>query len=103
MKRLIELLRKSGAKEVHVRIASPIVAYPCYFGIDTPRRSQLIGSNLSEEGMGVELGADSMGFLSIGGLLDSLDSKSFCLGCFNGIYPVSAPFEADKFMFERKE
>lgn len=103
MKRLIELLRKSGAKEVHVRIASPIVAYPCYFGIDTPRRSQLIGSSLSEEEMGMELGADSMGFLSIGALLDSLDSKSFCLGCFNGIYPVSAPFEADKFIFERKE
>ncbi|MBZ4664232.1 MAG: amidophosphoribosyltransferase [Caloramator sp.] len=103
MKRLIELLRKNGAKEVHVRIASPIVKYPCYFGIDTPRRSQLIGSNLNEEEIGRELGADSIGFLSIEGLLDALDAKSFCLGCFNGIYPVSAPFEADKFMFERKE
>lgn len=103
MKRLVELLRKSGAKEVHVRIASPVVSYPCYFGIDTPRRSQLIGSNSREEEIGREIGADSIGFLSMDGLLDALGSKHFCLGCFNGVYPVSAPYEADKFMFERKE
>lgn len=103
MRRLVDLLKKSGAKEVHVRIASPVVAYPCYFGIDTPYRSQLIGANKDIEDISREIGADSLDFLSIDGLLKALNRDGFCLGCFNGTYPVSAPLEADKFQFERKE
>ncbi|WP_083490409.1 amidophosphoribosyltransferase [Caloramator mitchellensis] len=103
MRRLIDILRKSGAKEVHVRIASPKVAYPCYFGIDTPYRSQLIGAVKSVEEIGREIGADSLAFLSIEGLLKALNKESFCLGCFSGTYPVSAPLEIDKFQFERNE
>lgn len=102
-KRLIELLKRAGAKEVHFRISSPVVKYPCYFGIDTPRRMDLIGSKLSLEEIRDEIGADSLGYLSIEGLLSSLDEKKgFCLGCFNGVYPLAAPMEMDKLQFERR-
>ena len=93
-RKLVETLRKAGAKEVHFRISSPVVKYPCYFGIDTPYRSELIGARLTVEEISKEIGADSLGFLSIDALLDSLGKgKGFCLGCFSGVYPVSAPIE----------
>lgn len=102
-KRLVEILKRAGAKEVHFRSASPIVKYPCYFGVDTPHRKELIGSNLDIESIRKEIGADSLGYLSIDGLLSSLGKdKGFCLGCFNGIYPISAPIEQDKLQFEGK-
>lgn len=90
-KRLVEILRKAGAKEVHFRASSPAVKYPCYFGIDTPYRSQLIGANLDIDEIKEAIGADSLGYLSIEGLLKSLDSsKGYCLGCLNGTYPIAA-------------
>jgi len=93
-RRLVEILRKAGAKEVHFRVASPIVKYPCYFGIDISYRKELIGSNCSVEDICKEIGADSLGYASIEGLLNSFEEKKgFCLGCFNGIYPVSVPIE----------
>jgi len=93
-RKLVETLRKAGAKEVHFRISSPVVKYPCYFGIDTPYRSELIGARLTVEEINTEIGADSLGFLSIDGLLESMGKdKGFCLGCFSGVYPVSAPIE----------
>lgn len=102
-KRLVELLRRAGAKEVHFRAASPIVKHPCYFGIDTSSRGELIGSYMSVEEIGAQIGADSLGYLSIEGLLKALgEDKGFCLGCLNGIYPVSAPIETDKLHLERR-
>ncbi|MEW9095116.1 MAG: amidophosphoribosyltransferase [Clostridiaceae bacterium] len=96
-RKLIELLRKAGAKEVHFRVAAPVVEYPCYFGIDTPYRDGLIGAQMSVEQIKDELGCDSLGYLSIEGLLNALGKdKGFCLGCFDGIYPVSAPLEVSK-------
>lgn len=93
-RKLVETLRKAGAKEVHFRICSPVVKYPCYFGIDTPHRSELIGAKLSVDEINKEIGSDSLGFLSTEALLDSLQAgKGFCLGCFSGVYPVSAPIE----------
>lgn len=93
-RKLVETLRKAGAKEVHFRISSPVVKYPCYFGIDTPYRSELIGARLTVEEINTEIGADSLGFLSIDGLLESMGKgKGFCLGCFSGVYPLSAPIE----------
>ena len=101
-KRLVEILRKAGAKEVHFRVSSPVVKYPCYFGIDTPYRNDLIGANASVEEIREEIGADSLGYLSMEGFLNSLGvDKGFCLGCFNGIYPVSAPMEISKEHLER--
>lgn len=99
-KKLVEALRKSGAKEVHFRIASPAVKFPCYFGIDTPYRSDLIGAHKSVEEIRETIGADSLSYLSINGLLKTFGNKqNYCLGCFKGIYPVSAPMEKEK-MFE---
>jgi len=95
-RRLVEALRKAGAKEVHFRIASPVVKYPCYFGIDTPYRKELIGAQLDIEDIRNEIGVDSLSYLSLEGLLKSLGSNKFCLGCFNGVYPVAAPIETDK-------
>lgn len=91
-KRLVEMLRKAGAKEVHFRAASPMVKYPCYFGIDTPHRNELMASLADMEKIREQIGSDSIGYLSINGLLSALDEEQgFCLGCFNGIYPISAP------------
>lgn len=102
-RRLVELLRKAGAREVHFRVASPIVKYPCYFGIDTPHRKELIGAHAEVEAIREEIGSDSLGYLSIDGLLSALgENKGFCLGCFNGIYPISAPIETEKLHLERK-
>lgn len=96
-RKLVETLRKGGAKEVHLRISSPIVKYPCYFGIDTPYRSGLIGADATVEEINDQIGADSLGYISIEGLLETLNAdKGFCIGCFNGVYPVSAPMETPK-------
>lgn len=101
-RRLVEMLRKCGAKEVHFRVSSPIVKYPCYFGIDTPYRSELIGANSTLEQIREEIGADSLGYISIEGMLESFgDKHAFCLGCFNGVYPVSTPMETPKERLER--
>jgi len=101
-KKLIDLLRRAGAKEVHFRISSPVVQYPCYFGIDTPYRKELIGSGNTVDEIKEIIGADSLGYISMEGLVNSMNpDKGFCLGCFNGVYPVSAPIEASKEHLER--
>lgn len=101
-RRLVELLRGAGAKEVHFRVSSPVVKYPCYFGIDTSHRKDLIGANNTIDQIREEIGADTLGYISIEGLLECFGGiNSFCLGCFNGIYPMSAPLELDKDYLER--
>jgi amidophosphoribosyltransferase len=101
-RRLVESLRKAGATEVHFRAASPVVKYPCYFGIDTPYRKELIGAQQDIESIKDEIGADSLAYLSIEGLLTALGGKNkFCLGCFNGVYPVAAPIETAKDHLEK--
>ncbi|HBC96245.1 MAG TPA: amidophosphoribosyltransferase, partial [Clostridium sp.] len=98
-RKLVEILRRAGASEVHFRVSSPVVKYPCYFGIDTPYRKDLIGANASVEEIREEIGADSLGYISIDGILKSLDcsgKRGYCVGCFSGVYPISAPMEKDK-------
>ena len=91
-KRLIDTLKNAGAKEVHLRIASPVVKYPCYFGIDTPNRSELIGANMEIDKIRETIGADSLAYISVEGLVECIkENGGFCLGCFNGVYPMSAP------------
>ncbi|MCY6484223.1 amidophosphoribosyltransferase [Clostridium aestuarii] len=101
-RRLVEILKKAGAKEVHFRVSSPVVKYPCYFGIDTPYRKELIGSQMEVKEINELIGSDTLGYLSIDGLLNVLKgNKGFCLGCFNGEYPISAPIENSKDYLER--
>ena len=98
---LVEMLRAAGASEVHLRVASPPVAYPCYFGIDTPYRNELIGSDGDITAMNKTIGADSLGYLSREGLLASLGGEeNFCMGCFTGIYPVAAQIGRGKEVME---
>ena len=97
-RRLIQILRKAGAKEVHFRVSSPPVKFPCYFGIDTPRRAELISSIHDVETICKEIGADSLAFLSMDGMLEALRSCNpeqygYCKGCFTGEYPVAVPGE----------
>jgi amidophosphoribosyltransferase len=101
-RRLVESLKRAGAKEIHFRISSPVVKYPCYFGIDTPYRRDLIGASLTVEEIRQEIGADTLGYLSKKGLLKSLgEDRGFCMGCFSGVYPISAPMEAEKDRLEK--
>lgn len=88
---LIQMLRRSGATEVHFRSASPAVKYPCYFGIDTAHRKELIAAKLSIDEIKEEIGADSLDYLTLSNLTKVLGSEDFCMGCFDGAYPVCTP------------
>ncbi|SHN86645.1 amidophosphoribosyltransferase [Desulfitobacterium chlororespirans] len=89
--RIVELLRKVGAKEVHLLICSPPVLYPCYYGIDTAEREKLIATQLDREGIRDYVGADSLHYLSEAGVQRALGELSVCLACFNGDYPAGIP------------
>lgn len=102
MKRLVSLIKKGGAKEVHVRISSPPVKYSCYFGIDTPTKKELVGATMSINEIRDYIGADSLNFLSINGLRESLNWENMCLACFDGKYPMEVPKEGNKYLFEKK-
>lgn len=86
---LIQILRKAGAKEVHFRSASPPVTHPCFFGIDTADRGELIASKMSIEEIRKEINADSLDYLNLENMLDTLSCKKCCVACFNGDYPIS--------------
>jgi len=99
-KRIVEMLKLAGAKEVHMRISSPPIKYPCFFGIDTSSHDQLIGAKLTVEEIRKVIGADSLHYLSIEDLLKTVEGAAcnFCVGCFNGQYPedVSARLKCGK-------
>lgn len=103
-KRIVELLRKAGASEVHVRISAPPIYHPCFYGIDTSIETELIASTHTEEEIRAFIGADSLGYLSIRGVLAALDLPydRFCFACFDGNYPEAVPYDAAsrKFMLE---
>lgn len=89
---LVRMLREAGARQVHVRISSPPVAWPCFFGIDFPTRAELIASSMSVEQVRGSLGADSLAYLSIDGMVAATgQGTSLCLGCFTGHYPETIP------------
>jgi amidophosphoribosyltransferase len=95
--RIVQMLKDAGAKEVHMRVSSPPVKYPCYFGIDISSRKQLVASELSIGKIREMIGADSLGYLSLEGLLKTpLGAKcGFCTACFCGNYPMEVPGECD--------
>ena len=99
---LIDLLRRNGAAEVHMRVHSPPMMWPCYLGVDTGRRSELIAANKSVEEIREYIGADSLAYLSEEGLTRALQlpRSQFCFACFNGNYPVSVQMEFDKLTLE---
>ena len=98
------MLRRAGAAEVHVRIHSPQMRHPCYMGVDTGRREELIAANHSLEGIRAAIGADSLGYLSKEGMLDAVGGRTDarCTACFDGVYPTDVPLELDKLALERR-
>ena len=93
-RRLVEILRRAGAREVHFRVSSPPVKFPCHLGIDTPSKNELISSTHEQEEIRRQIGADSLAFISLDGMIKALrscceDEKAgWCEGCFNGLYPA---------------
>lgn len=87
MRRIVNMLRKAGAKEVHVRVASPPIRHPCYMGIDIPTRHELIAAWRSVEEIRMSIGADSLAYLSVEGLVKAVGRKNLCLACLTGEYP----------------
>ncbi|WP_076465268.1 amidophosphoribosyltransferase [Actinomyces mediterranea] len=89
---LVKMLREAGATEVHVRISSPPVTWPCFFGIDFPTRAELIASSMSVDEVCQSIGADSLAYLSMEGMVRATQQgTSLCLGCFTGDYPEAIP------------
>jgi amidophosphoribosyltransferase len=99
---IVKLLRDAGAREVHVRIHAPPMRHPCYLGVDTARRNELIAARMEVPEICEYLGADSLGYLSLEGLIRAVGvaSPSLCQGCFTGKYPVPVQLELDKFALE---
>lgn len=98
---LVALVRGAGAREVHLRVSSAPVTGPCYYGIDTPSREELIAANNSIEEIAIHLGVDSLGYLSLDGMLGAVPSgpDGFCHACFSGDYPTPPPTDPDKLRF----
>ena len=92
-RKIVKALRDAGATEVHMRISSPPVTHPCFYGIDTDTQDQLIAATKSVEEIAQLIGVDSLAYLSIEGMLKSTgeDTNNFCSACFNGDYPIAIP------------
>lgn len=102
MRQIVDLLKKAGATEVHVRISAPEFLWPCYYGTDIDDRSQLASVKFTHEELTERIGADSLGFLPLAQVKEiAKDSKlNFCTACFSGDYPYPVPTHADKTAFE---
>ncbi len=102
--RVVSLLRKAGAAEVHMRICAPPIRHPCFFGVDMASRNELIAARKSVEEIARFIGVDSLGYLSLDGLIKAvgLPGEDFCLACFTGRYPIPVQLEMDKLVLERQ-
>lgn len=88
-RKIVALLKEAGAKEIHVRIASPAITHPCFYGVDTSTYEELISVRLDVEGVRKEIGADSLAFLNIENLYKMTSRCELCTACFNGKYPTN--------------
>ena len=96
-KKIVRMVREAGAKEIHVRISCPPTISPCYYGVDTPNKSELIAANYSIEGIRDFIEADSLGYLSLEGMLSAtgLNPDESCVACWNEKYPTRITREAE--------
>jgi len=90
-KKIVQMVREAGAKEVHIRMSCPPTVSPCYYGVDTPRKAELIAAQMSVEEVRRYIEADSLGYLSLTGMLEAigLEEDSSCVACWNGKYPTA--------------
>jgi amidophosphoribosyltransferase len=95
-KELVAMIRHAGANQVHFRVASPPITGPCYYGIDTPTKHELIASSNSVEQIREHLGVETLGYLSLEGMVRAAggDPAEFCHACFSGEYPTAIPDES---------
>ena len=94
-RKIVKMIREAGAREVHLRISSPPTRWPCFYGIDTPSRRELIASSHSPEEIARYVEADSLGYLSIEGMHAAIGGAGYCDACFSGAYPVPVARDAD--------
>lgn len=99
---VIKLLKRAGVKEIHMRVCAPPICHPCFFGVDMATRQELIAARKSVDEIRDFIGADSLGFLSVDGLIRAVGAPkdNFCLACFTGEYPVPVQLEMDKLAME---
>jgi amidophosphoribosyltransferase len=90
---LVQMLREAGAKEIHVRISSPPITWPCFYGVDFATRAELIATGLAPDDVRASIGADSLGYLSKEGMVQATEQKEseLCTACFTGTYPIELP------------
>ena len=95
--KIVRMIREAGAKEIHMRISCPPTISPCYYGVDTPNKAQLIAANYSIEGIRDFIGADSLGYLSLEGMLEAtgINANEACVACWNERYPTRITREAE--------
>jgi amidophosphoribosyltransferase len=103
-RQVIQILREAGASEVHMRITSPPIQWPCFYGIDMSTRQELLASDLSVEQVRQFIGADSLSYLSLDALVEATGApkNDFCRACFDGKYPIPIPErEPTKLLLEK--
>ena len=99
---IVRMLKRAGAKEIHMRVCAPPIRYPCFFGVDMATRGELIAAQKSVEEIRDFIGADTLGYMSLEGLFDAvaLPRENFCTACFSGKYPIPVQLEMDKLALE---
>jgi len=99
---IVDLLRRHGAREVHMRVCSPPIRNTCHFGVDMGRRDDLIAAPLDVEGVRRHIGADTLGYLSLDGMIAATGAppEGFCTACFTGEYPIPVQLELTKEVLE---
>jgi amidophosphoribosyltransferase len=106
-RQIVAMLRDAGAREVHMRVSSPPIKWPCFYGIDMPDQDDLIGSRLAVDEIAAHIKADSLAYLSLEGMLEStgIPSEDFCTACFSSRYPIPIPSEElrNKHVLEQPE
>jgi len=106
-RQIVSMLRRAGAREIHLRISAPPIFHPCFYGIDTQIETELIAARRSVTEIRDFVGADSLAYLSIGGVLDAIDLPRgrFCFACFDGQYPLPVPYDPGnrKLLLERDQ
>jgi len=97
-RQLVAMLREAGAAEVHLRITSPPIKHPCYYGIDMATRAELVGADLEVEEIRDFIGCDSLHYISLNGLIASTphQREKLCTACFSGEYPIPVPGEHEQ-------
>jgi amidophosphoribosyltransferase len=99
-RKIVKMIKAAGAKEVHMRISCPPTVSPCFYGVDTPRRSELIAATHTVEEIQRYLNADSLAYLSLEGLTGSVkpSQRSYCTSCYTGHYPVEFPRDTESYL-----